>query len=227
MPDFGAKPGIRGNMYIPNSFKENRIESLQNLVKEHPLGLLVTSSTSRISASPVPFLLYQDEGEFGVLRAHMAKANPHWKLLLEEVQCLVVFQGPQGYVTPTWYPTKTGSHKVVPTWNYAVVQAWGSANVIEDEAWIYRQIADLTNFHEHSRPTPWSLTDAPHDFISNQLQAVIGIEIPITRLEGKFKMSQNRPDEDRKGVAAGASNPNDPHFHLGMSALVTDKMDKD
>lgn len=213
-------------MYIPNSFKENSIESLQNLVKEHPLGMLLTSSACGISASPVPFLLYQDEGEFGVLRAHMAKANPHWKLLLEGVECLVVFQGPQGYVTPTWYPTKTDSHKVVPTWNYAVVQAWGNASVIEDVAWIHRQIDDLTNYHERSRPTPWSLTDAPHDYISNQQKAVIGIEIPIARLEGKFKMSQNRPDEDRKGVVTGTSNPDDPHFNLGMSALVKGKMGK-
>ncbi len=207
-------------MYNPGSFQENHTDKLHALMKAHPLGLLVTFGASGIQASPIPFLLYPDEGRYGVLRAHMAKANPHWKNLSGLAQCLVVFQGPEGYVTPSWYLSKAKSHKVVPTWNYAMVQAWGMPAAIDDASWLRKQLNDLTDYHERRRSEPWSLSDAPEDFIASQMKAIIGIEIPIERLEGKFKMSQNREDGDPAGVFEGAGNPADPHCNLEVAGLV-------
>lgn len=207
-------------MYIPGSFLETRAEALHALLQAHPLGLLITSGMGGIQVSPVPFLLYPDEGGAGVLRAHMAKANPHWKALSGGGECLVVFQGPEGYVTPSWYPGKAESHRVVPTWNYAVVQVWGAPRVIDEASWLRRQIGDLTDHHEGRRLQPWSVGDAPDDFIAGQMKAIIGIEIAIARLEGKFKMSQNRPAADQAGVQAGSGDPDDPHFNSGVAALV-------
>jgi transcriptional regulator len=207
-------------MYIPGSFQENRTETLHELIKAHPLGLLVTAGTSGMQASPIPFLLYPGEGEFGVLRAHMARANPHWKDLSGLGQCLVVFQGPEAYVTPSWYPSKAESHKAVPTWNYATVQAWGAPTVIDDAAWLRKQLNDLTQRHESARLEPWSVDDAPADFVADQMKAIVGIEIPIERIEGKFKMSQNRTDADRAGVLHGLGSPEDPHCNLEVAGLV-------
>jgi transcriptional regulator len=208
------------SMYIPTSFRESRPEKLHNLMAKHPLGLLITHGSNGLEASPVPFLLYADEGEHGVLRAHMAKANPHWKSLKGHIECLVVFQGPEGYVTPTWYPSKAESHKVVPTWNYATVHVSGKASVTADAAWLRRQLDDLTLFHEGARPQPWSPSDAPADYLTNQMKAIIGIEIPISRIEGKWKMSQNKDDADREGVIAGMSSDTDPHRNIRVADMV-------
>lgn len=207
-------------MYIPASFRETRVEKLHDLIVKHPLGLLVTHANNGLEASPIPFLLYADEGEYGILRSHLAKANPHWKSLTERVGCLVVFQGPAGYVTPSWYPSKAENHKVVPTWNYATVQVWGKASVTEDVAWLQQQLDDLTTLHEGSRPQPWSVSDAPPDYIANQMKAIIGIEIPIGRIEGKWKMSQNKDDADREGVIAGMRSDTDPHRNIQVADMV-------
>ncbi len=207
-------------MYIPNSFREDSTETLHALMRAYPLGLLVSGCGDALQASPVPFLTYADEGGFGVLRAHMARANPHWQALRGMAECLVVFQGPSGYVTPSWYPGKAETHKVVPTWNYAMVQAWGKPAVIEDEAWLRRQLDDLTRQHEQDRPQPWSVDDAPAAFIANQMKAIVGIEIPIARLDGKFKMSQNRADADRAGVVAGVGDPDDVHGNPPLAAWM-------
>jgi transcriptional regulator len=150
----------------------------------------------------VPFIGYPEEGA-GVLRAHVARANPQWRELPSATECLVVFQGPQAYISPTLYPTKAETHKVVPTWNYATVHVWGRARAIEDAGWLRRQIDDLTLAREGSRPNPWKVADAPADFIAAQLKAIVGIEIAITRIEAKWKMSQNRNEADRQGVADG------------------------
>ena len=207
-------------MYIPASFRESRIESLHDLIVKHPLGLLVTNGESGIEAAPVPFLLYADEGERGVLRAHVARANPLWKSLAGQTECLVVFQGPEGYVTPSWYPSKAATGKAVPTWNYATVQVRGSPLVIQDAAWLRRQLDDLTAFHERPRPRPWSVDEAPEDYVASQMQAIVGIEIPIRRIEGKWKMSQNRDDADREGVVAGMRSDADPHRNIRVAELV-------
>lgn len=207
-------------MYIPASFKESRIERLHDLIVNHPLGLLVTNGDKGLEASPIPFLFYANEGEHGTLRAHLAKANPHWKSLAAHVECLVVFQGPEGYVTPSWYPSKAETHKAVPTWNYATVQVWGNASVTEDAAWLRRQLDDLTMLHEKSRPQPWSVSDAPADYIASQMKAIIGIEIPIRRIDGKWKMSQNKDDADRGGVIAGMRSNTDPHRNVRVADMV-------
>ncbi len=207
-------------MYTPASFRECRPERLHDLIVNHPLGLLVTHGVNGLEVSPVPFLLYADEGNHGVLRAHMAKANPHWKLLVDQAECLIVFQGPEGYVTPSWYPSKTATHRVVPTWNYATVQVWGNPRVTEEAAWLRRQLDDLTSCHERPRPQPWSVGDAPAEYITNQMKAIIGIEIPISRIEGKWKMSQNKDQADREGVINGMRADADPHRNIPVANLV-------
>ena len=139
----------------------------------------------------------------GTLRLHIARANPQWHELEAVEECLVVFQGPQDYVTPSWYATKRETGKVVPTWNYATVHAWGRPRIMNDDAWLRRQIEDLTGSRESRRTEPWQVGDAPENFIAAQMRGIVGVEISILRIEGKWKMSQNRPEADRAGVVAG------------------------
>ena len=190
-------------MYQPPHFREDDLGAQHALIRAHPLGLLVTAGPGGLMANPIPFLIDGQASERGTLRAHLARANPHWRELAQVAECLVVFQGPQGYVTPSWYATKRETGKVVPTWNYATVHAWGRPRVIEDQAWLRRQLDDLTLIREGGRPTPWAVDDAPADFVRAQVRGIIGIEIPIGRIEGKWKVSQNRPEADREGVLAG------------------------
>jgi transcriptional regulator len=189
-------------MYLPAHFREDRRDVQFELIRSHPLGLLISAGPGGLMANPVPFVAYPGEGA-GVLRAHVARANPQWRELSAAAECLVVFQGPQAYISPTLYPTKAETHKVVPTWNYATVHVWGRPQVFEDAGWLRRQIDDLTQSREGARPDPWQVADAPADFIAAQLKAIVGIEIAITRIEAKWKMSQNRNAADRQGVAAG------------------------
>lgn len=189
-------------MYQPPHFREESLDAQHALIRAHPLGLLVTAGPGGLMANPIPFLLDTDGGG-GVLRAHLARANPQAQDLAAVGECLVVFQGPEGYVSPSWYASKREHGRVVPTWNYAIVQARGRPRVIEEAAWLRRQIADLTALRESPRAEPWAVSDAPEPFVAAQVRALIGVEIPITRLEGKWKMSQNRPEADRTGVVAG------------------------
>ncbi|MCJ2088234.1 FMN-binding negative transcriptional regulator [Methylobacterium sp. E-005] len=189
-------------MYQPPHFQEDSQEVQHALIRAYPLGLLITAGPSGLMANPIPFLI-DAGGTHGILRAHLARANPQGQDLAAVSDCLVAFQGPQGYVTPSWYPSKQVHGRVVPTWNYATVQAWGRPRLIEDTAWLRRQIADLTTLREGTRAEPWAVSDAPAPFVAAQVQALIGVEIPITRIEGKWKMSQNRPAPDRAGVIAG------------------------
>jgi transcriptional regulator len=154
-------------------------------------------------ANPVPFHLDAEASEKGTLRLHLAKANGQWRDIQDGAPILAVFQGANSYVTPSWYKTKQETGKVVPTWNYAIVQARGGARVIDDADWLRSQINALTGQHEGSREKPWAVDDAPDDFIRAQMKGIIGIEIEISALEGKWKVSQNRPVADREGVAAG------------------------
>ena len=198
-------------MYIPASFREDRPEEVYGLIRANPLGTLVSHDAAGLQASPLPFLLDASTGEHGVLQTHMARANPHWKALAEDTDCLVIFQGSDGYVSPNWYPSKAATHKAVPTWNYAVVHVWGRPRVMEGGDWLDRQLQALTANHEAIRSRPWGVADAPADFIAAQKQAIIGVEITITRIEGKWKMSQNREEADRQGVIVGLRDPQDPH----------------
>ncbi|MBS1189058.1 MAG: transcriptional regulator [Rhodocyclaceae bacterium] len=190
-------------MYAPAQFKEERPQVLQDLVARYPLATLVTLGPEGLEANPIP-LLYdptpQPGAPHGVLRGHLARANPQWQRYRPEVDALVIFQGPQAYISPNWYPSKAEHGKAVPTWNYAVVQAAGSLRVIEDPTWLRRLLADLTAAHESRHIHPWTLDDAPEEFIAAQLKGIVGIELAIRTLTGKWKMSQNRPAADRQGV---------------------------
>lgn len=189
-------------MYQPPHFRDDTRTAQHGLIRTYPLGLLITGGADGLIANPIPFLL-DETGTHGTLRAHLARANPQWQALAEAQDCLVVFQGPQGYVTPAWYASKREHGRVVPTWNYATVHVWGRARVIEDADWLRRQIADLTALRETPRAAPWAVDDAPAPFVAAQMRAIVGIEIPISRIEGKWKMSQNRSEADRAGVIAG------------------------
>ncbi len=190
-------------MYQPPHFREDRIAAQHALIQAYPLGLLITASIDGLVANPIPFTLDATASPHGTLRAHLARANPQIQALMNATECLVVFQGPNAYVTPSWYATKHETGKVVPTWNYATVHIWGQPRVIDDTAWLRMQIDALTQQHEHDRAQPWDVEDAPPAFIDAQLKGIIGLELVIVRSEGKWKVSQNRPEADRRGVYAG------------------------
>ena len=176
-------------MYQLPAFREDRLEVQHALIRAHPLGLLISAGPGGLMANLLPFLVDADRSERGTLRMHMARANPQWRELETLEECLVVFQGPQDYVTPSWYATKRETGKVVPTWNYATVHAWGRPRVINDADWLRRQLDDLTLSREGIRPAPWKVDDAPADFVAMQMKAIVGVDIPISRIEGKWKMS--------------------------------------
>jgi len=192
-------------MYQPPHFVETRQDVLHGLIRSHPLGLLISNGQDGPVANAIPFLLDTEAGPNGKLRAHLAKANPQWRLLADNPASpvLVVFQGADAYVTPSWYETKRETGKVVPTWNYAIVQVRGTVRVIDDAQWIAQQISDLTLSQEGAREAPWAVTDAPPNFIQSQIKGIIGLEIEIAEISGKWKVSQNRPVADRVGVAEG------------------------
>jgi transcriptional regulator len=190
-------------MYQPPHFREEDLATQHQLIRAHSLGLLITAGAGGLIANPVPFQLDSTASEKGTLRLHLAKANPQWRDIESGAPVLAVFQGANSYVTPSWYQTKQETGKVVPTWNYAIVQARGAARVIDDPEWLLSQINAITAQHEDSRQKPWSVDDAPENFIRAQLKGIIGVEIEITEIEGKWKVSQNRPVIDREGVAAG------------------------
>jgi transcriptional regulator len=209
-------------MYQPPHFREDRLAVQHALIRTHSLGLLVTAGPSGLQANHVPFLVDADGSEHGTLRVHLARANPQLQELTAITECLVVFQGPQQYISPSLYPTKREHGKVVPTWNYITVHAWGRPRVIDDAAWLRRQVEDLTLHKEGSRPAPWTVSDAPEQFVAAQLKGIIGIEIPIARIEGKWKVSQNRPAVDQTGVVAGLrGNGDDAEI---MAALVAERI---
>ncbi len=189
-------------MYRPPPFREDRPEVLHDLIRAHPLATLVTAGPEGLVANHIPFLI-EEGGEHGVLRAHLARANEQLVALRAGAEALVIFQGPQAYVSPSWYATKAETHKVVPTWNYLAVHCWGAPEVIDDSGWLRAQIGRLTRSQEQDRPEPWAVEDAPEDFIAAQIKGIAGLEIPVARIEGKWKTSQNRSDADRTGVAAG------------------------
>jgi transcriptional regulator len=208
-------------MYQPPHFIETDPNTLSALVRAHPLGLLISATQDGPVADLVPFLLDPDVGAKGRLRAHVARANPQWKLIAAqpEMPVLVVFQGVDTYVTPSWYETKRETGKVVPTWNYAIVQARGTIRIRDDRGWLAGQIAELTATHEAGRAEPWKVSDAPDAFIDAQIKGIVGIEIDIIDLQGKWKVSQNRPVADRVGVAEGLEE-SEGHAQTEMARLV-------
>jgi len=188
-------------MYTPSHFAEQSPAVLRALIEAHPLGALVTQSAAGIDADHIPFEFVpaSEAAPFGILRAHVARANPLWRK--DGAQVLVLFQGPEGYVSPALYADKPVSGKVVPTWNYAVVHAHGVLRAVDDPDWLLPLLERLTNQHEAGRSHPWSVADAPPDYIDTLRRAIVGIEIVLTALEGKFKLCQNRPAGDQRAVA--------------------------
>jgi len=206
-------------VYLPEHFEERDVGVLHALMRAHPLGTWVTLAGGELLANHLPFLIDAERGEYGTLVGHVARANPVLQRCSRELASLVVFQGPQAYVSPSWYPSKQAHGKVVPTWNYAVVHASGVPHAIEDRDWLHALVSRLTDEHESGRAIPWQVSDAPADFIERTLASIVGIEIPIATLRGKWKMSQNRPPADRAGTAAGLRERGDAQA-LAVAALV-------
>lgn len=192
-------------MYEVAAFREERVEVMHALIGVHPLATLVALTAQGLEANHIPLLVEPESGPFGTLRGHVARANPLWRTVCAGSEVLAVFQGPAGYITPSWYPSKVQTGKVVPTWNYAVVHAHGPLRIHEDAGWLRALVTQLTVKQESRRENPWQVTDAPEHYVDAMLQAIVGIEIPIARLQGKWKMSQNRLPQDRDGVIAGLS----------------------
>jgi transcriptional regulator len=190
-------------MYNPASFSETRPETLEAAMAGHPLATLVTIGSGRLEASHIPLLYYRTETGLGVLRGHLARANQQWRNLVPASEALAIFSGPQHYVSPAWYPSKQEHGKVVPTWNYVVVHAHGALSLRNEPEWLLENVRALSDAHESSSEMPWQVADAPPEFIQNLLKAIVGVELTINRLEGKWKVSQNRPIPDREGVVRG------------------------
>lgn len=203
-------------MYQPSHFKEERPDVLRGLVAGHPLGTLVTLGPDGINANHMPFLYDPEPAPHGTLRCHVARANPVWRSL---GACVAVFQGAQAYVSPSWYPSKREHGKVVPTWNYAVVHAHGTARAIESRDELLAIVTRLTQTHEAGHAVPWAVSDAPADYVEQMLKAIVGIEIAVERWVGKWKVSQNRSVADRLGTVAGLQQRGDAQS-LAMAALV-------
>lgn len=188
-------------MYIPTLFAESRPEELHRIIHEHPMGILVTHRTSGLEADHLPFLLDVDRGLQGTLLAHAARANPVWREVCNGDTVLVVFRGVQGYISPNWYASKQETHRHVPTWNYEVVHAHGCIRVRDDEKFLRGVVGRLTRTHEADLPRPWRMSDAPPDYMSDMLAQIVGIEVELTSIEGKRKLSQNRDARDFESTA--------------------------
>lgn len=208
-------------MYIPKHFDETDHDTMFQLMQNYPLGTLITIEQDEINANHIPFeiVIPNEAAPFGTLRAHVARANPVWKNLNRIHDALVVFQGPQAYITPAWYEEKKLSGKAVPTYNYAVVHAYGQIQIRDDMQWLRQHLDSLTDKNERKQTTPWKLDDAPSDYLQKMMRAIVGIEIPLTRINGKWKTSQNRSEQDRINIAAGLRANQDATAH-GMAELV-------
>jgi transcriptional regulator len=189
-------------MYQPNHFRVDDVGRMHALMRGRPFATLVSAGSAGLYASHLPTVL-KEGPSYGVIECHLARANPHCRDLAEAGEALMIFQGPDGYITPNWYPSKAQHGKVVPTWNYAVVHAYGRTQVMDDEAWLRRHVSELTAQQEKSEPRPWALTDAPKAYVDAMLRGIVGFRFAISRLEGKWKMSQNREMQDREGVVKG------------------------
>lgn len=205
-------------MYIPADFNEPRIDVLHSHIAQHPFGMLVTHGKSGLDANHIPFELNTQAGEFGVLCAHIARANPLWRDVADGDEVLVVFRAGDAYISPNWYPSKQATHREVPTWNYIVVHAHGRITIRDDEKFVRGVVARLTRTHEAAQAKPWKMGDAPSDYIETLLREIVGVEIAITRLVGKSKLGQNKPVRDIQGAgeALRASN----QFQIGDAMLA-------
>jgi transcriptional regulator len=205
-------------MYTPPAFRDDDRGSLFATVRAAPLASVITSTAGGLMASPLPLLLDESEGEHGVLYGHLAKANPQWRATVLG-EALAIFAGPDAYITPSWYATKQETGKVVPTWNYVTVHVHGEVEFFDDPEQLLAVVTRLTDHHERDRPRPWAVTDAPETFVDAQLRGIVGLRMPISRIEGKRKLSQNRNAADRAGVAAGLAS-SELEVEREMAALI-------
>ena len=206
-------------MYLPKHFEQNDAAVLAAAMHAHPLATLIVATADGPTADLVPLEFHPQIGPHGTLRGHVARANPLWRAA--GGTALALFQGPQAYVSPNWYPSKREHSKVVPTWNYTMVQAHGTLRAIEEAPWVHALVTRLTDRHELTQTAPWAVSDAPDDYVQQMLRAIVGIEITLTSLVGKWKVSQNRSPADRAGVAAGLVGNADENARA-MAALVRD-----
>ena len=190
-------------MYVPTDFNEDRVPVLHEAIRKIAFGALVTLGADGLTASHIPMLIEPEPSPLGTLWGHLARANPQWQSVRHDVRALAIFTGPYAYITPSWYATKRATGKVVPTWNYVAIHAYGPLRIIDDAAHARAHLARLTATHEAGRRAPWAIDDAPDAFIAGMLKGIVSFELAIERVEGKWKMSQNRPAEDRAGVVAG------------------------
>ncbi|MGP0170301.1 FMN-binding negative transcriptional regulator [Pseudomonas sp. NCHU5208] len=209
-------------MYCPAAFRQEDLTALHAQIRASGLALLSSAGQQGLQASHLPLLLEAGEGEFGTLYGHFARANPHWRDLADGAETLVVFSGPEAYVHPGWYPAKAEHGKVVPTWNYIAVHAWGQAEVFDEPERLLQLVSRLSERHEQGRPQPWAVSDAPRDYLDAMLRAIVGFALPIRRLEGKWKLSQNRSTADQAGVRNGlaaSANPRERELaaHMPLS----------
>jgi transcriptional regulator len=206
-------------MYTPHHFEEPHIEVMHELMRARPLATLVTLTSGGLDANHIPLHLADAPAPFGTLRGHVARANPLWRDFAKDVAVLAIFHGPDSYITPSWYATKRETGKVVPTWNYAVVHAYGALRIIDDPAWVRAQLEALTAHNEAGFAHPWAVSDAPYEYTEKLIGNIVGFEIVITKLTGKWKVSQNQPAQNQASVIAGLSN-SDLHDAEAMAALV-------
>jgi transcriptional regulator len=211
-------------VYVPPHFEETRLEVIQSLVHDRPLGALVTLGSQGLNANHVPFLLDTEPAPHGTLRAHVSRANAAWRDFASEVEALVIFQGIESYISPSWYEVKQETGKVVPTWNYAVVHAYGRLRAIDDPEWLRGFVTRLTDRFEASRAAPWKVTDAPAEYIDKQLRGIVGLELAVTRWIGKWKVNQNRSAADRAGVVSGLRAIGDATARA-MADVVEERLD--
>ena len=189
-------------MYVPEHFKLGDVSEQHALMRAYPFAALITTSEAGFEVTHLPTVL-KDEGTLGVVECHVSRANPHWKAIGGAARGLLIYTGPEAYITPAWYPSKAAHGKVVPTWNYAVVHAHGSAEIIDDRQWLVRHVSELTDQQEAGAAVPWATSDAPGNYVEMLSRGIVGMRFTIDRIEGKAKMSQNRELPDREGVVSG------------------------
>jgi transcriptional regulator len=210
-------------MYLPADFAETDKEVLHSRIAQYPFGTLITHGRSGLDANHIPFELAAEDGEMGVLHAHVARANPVWQDVANGDEALVVFRAGDAYISPNWYPSKHELHKQVPTWNYMVVHAHGRITILDDERYVRGVIGRLTRTHEASEPKPWKMSDAPKDYVDTMVRAIVGIQIEITRLVGKSKLSQNKDVRDIQGAAEALKSSGESRVADAMLAVISTK----
>jgi len=208
-------------MYVPPHFAEDRLPVLRDFMRQHPFATLVTLNAGALVASHLPLLVEEEPAPNGRLIGHLARANGQWRDVDVESEALVIFGGPHAYVSPSWYPTKQEHGKVVPTWNYAALHAYGKLRIIEDKDWLRDLVGRLTDRHEGGRAHPWKVEDAPADYVQAHLKGIVGIELTVQRFEGKWKLSQNRPEKDRLGTERGLMETGEPDA-AALAALMAE-----